>query len=184
MSNESLAAPSAPLVGARGPGVVSIRAARSWVAFGPSSLVGAGACVAAVLVCVGASAPWFSFSLFSITAKISGLNSRLDGRYAVALGVVGFVLGAMVAVLRRGAVRRAVLAALALVGALGIAMVWHQYVHLSHNATTIGRTSGLAPFAKYFDVHAGAGWGIWLDGISFGAFVVAAALASIVQPRR
>jgi hypothetical protein len=140
-----------------------------------SNPLGGAICVAALAVCVGAWAPWFSISLFTVRANIGGFNSHLDGRYALALGVVGFALG--VVVLRRpqrAAARRALAMALALLGLGGVFMVWHQYVHLVHSATTVGRTSGLTPFAKYFDVHAGAAWGLWLTGGSFAAFVLAA----------
>lgn len=138
--------------------------------------VGALICLAAGLVCVGSWAPWFTISLATVSANIGGLNSHLDGRYSLALGVIGLGLG--VNVLRAGqraAVRRVAAGALVVLGAGGVAMVWHQYVHLVHSATTVGRTSGLSPFAKYFDVHAGAAWGLWLTGAAFASLALTAA---------
>jgi hypothetical protein len=143
--------------------------------FSAPDLVGAAICLAAFAVCVGSWAPWFSISLFTVKANIGGLNSHLDGRYAMALGVVGLGLGAIVLLRpQRAAVRRGLAVVLALLGIGGVLMVWHQYVHLVHSATTVGRTSGLTPFAKYFDVHAGAAWGLWLTGGSFAALILAA----------
>jgi hypothetical protein len=144
-----------------------------------SRAVGVAACAAAVLACVGACAPWFSISLFTVTAHIGGLNSHLDGRYALALGLVGLALGVLIV---RDAVhlsvRRALALALVIVGLGGVAMVWHQDVHLVHNASTVGRTTGLTPFAKYFDVHAGAAWGLWLTGASFTCLAIAGAMSA------
>jgi hypothetical protein len=139
------------------------------------TVLGALVCLAAGLVCVGSWAPWFTISLATVSANIGGLNSHLDGRYSLALGVVGLGLGVTVLrVGRRVVVHRVVAGALAILGAGGVAMVWHQYVHLVHSATKVGRTSGLTPFAKYFDVHAGAAWGLWLTGGAFAALALTA----------
>lgn len=185
MTNESLAASGAQSAGLRNAAVVSGRIANARATFTAPIVVGTGVCVAGMLVCAGAWAPWFSISLFSVKANIGGLNSHLDGGYALVLGVIGFGLGAtLLRMPQRASVRRVAAAALVLLGAGGVFMVWHQYVQLSHNASRIGRTSGLTPFAKYFDVHAGAAWGLWLTGASFLCFVVAGALVPIANRNR
>jgi hypothetical protein len=132
-------------------------------------------------VCIGAWAPWFSLSVYGVTAHIGGLNSHLDGRYAMALGVLSVLLGAVGAAVPHGAsVRYAAAIALIVVGVVGVILIRHQYLHLTHHAISVGRATGLSPLAKFFDVHAGASWGLWLDGISFGG-IAGVGLVALVR---
>jgi hypothetical protein len=144
-----------------------------------STLVGVGAAIAAALACLGAWAPWFTVSLMGVSADFGGLNSHLDGGYVMALGLVGVVLATVLATLPREATgRQAVIAGLVLIAIVGVAIVGYQYVHLTNTAARVSDLGGLAP--PGFDLHAGAGWGLWLDGFAFTGLGLAAALGLFV----
>jgi hypothetical protein len=110
-----------------------------------------------------------------MTIKVHGTDSHLYGRQVIALGIVGIVVGVVaVAAAGRAWVRQPAAGVLAVVGVVGLALMWHQYRQLSGNAEQYGRATGLRGFARFFGAHASAGWGFWLDVAAFATVVVAA----------
>jgi hypothetical protein len=151
------------------------------VTISASTLIGAGAAVAAALACLGAWAPWFSISLFGVSANFSGLHSQLDGRYVMVLGLVGVVLAVALVVLPRGTPSRSgVLGGLALIGVVGFVIVARQYVHLSDTASMFSGTFGVPGVSQELSIHAGPGWGLWLDGFAFAGLVTASVLGVVL----
>jgi hypothetical protein len=182
MSDDFFAAPVAPPTDWR-PVQPVVDAARPATTFSVSSgtLVGLGAALAGVLACIGAWGPWFSVSFFGVSANVGGLNSELEGRYALVLGLLGVVLGLVLGAAPPGtAGRGGVLGGLALVGVIGLIVVVHQDIHLSHITSAISQSPNASAFEASAGVHIGSGWGLWLDGFSFTGLIVAAGVALAV----
>jgi hypothetical protein len=192
MSEEFFARPSAPpsSFGPPPPGAAvgwrpaavpnSVSAEPSTVTVSTRVLIGIGACVAGAFACLGACAPWFSLSVEGVTASFSGLHSHLDGDYLLVLGVIAMACGVALAVLPAHTPGRVPVATvLALVGVVGLVIAARQYVHLSDTASRISDLGGLIP-GDVLNLHAAAGWGLWLDGLACTAMVLLAALAVVL----
>jgi hypothetical protein len=159
--------PTIPPQGWQAPVGTTVRPpATASVTVSAPTLAGIGGVVAALMMCLGAWAPWLHVGSLGIGLDFSGLHSHLDGRYIMILGFVALMLSAGLLVLPRDhAIRTAAVAVLTLIGVVGLVLVVHEYVVLSDRASDINQAIGLSGVGNLLDIHVQSGWGLWLAGL-------------------
>ncbi len=171
-----------------------------------ATVVAAVAGAGALLMLVGAWAPWVSIGFASFHQKVGGLHNGLDGRYLLGMGFAA-LLTAVAALVQQSnkQVRMICAGALVAIGVIGLGVVIHEWTTITGHVREMNQffkefsssfggdpsssgfpgstgITGTNPLSSdLFSFHVAKGWGLVASGVACSITGLAGAYLFLVK---